>query len=185
MLLAQHGADIGTDLTWIIVWVLFAFAVTTFLVLSVAVVLRRWAAPGAWIVLAAILAATAVGVGAHHAHGLESNLVKRALDADAIAKQMHNCDVAVKYQMYHALAILGIGLLAMRKQSWLLCLATSAMLVGVAGFSGGLYAMVFDIAKLHWSIVPLGGLLMILGWIMLSAAGFCMACERPDASKGC
>jgi uncharacterized membrane protein YgdD (TMEM256/DUF423 family) len=99
---------------------------------------------------------------------------------------MRNCDVAVKYQMYHALAIFGIGLLLARSPRIVAVLgsiAAAVMLLGVAGFSGGLYAMVFDIAKLHWSIVPLGGGLMILGWLVLGAAGLCVATERPAANK--
>ena len=87
---------------------------------------------------------------------------------------MHNCDSAVKYQFYHALGILGAGILLTRSRGFsgfLLSAAALAMLLGVLGFSGGLYCTVFDIARLHWSIVPLGGLLMILGWIVLAIAG--------------
>jgi uncharacterized membrane protein YgdD (TMEM256/DUF423 family) len=128
-----------------------------------------------WILVAAMLGAGAVTIGAYHAHGLEKALAKRGLDAVALAKQMHNCDVAVKYQMYHALAIFGIALLLMRSDSILPSIAALLMLLGVVGFSGGLYAMVFDIAKLHWAVVPLGGLLMILGWLMLGVAGLFVA----------
>jgi uncharacterized membrane protein YgdD (TMEM256/DUF423 family) len=136
-----------------------------------------------WILVAALLGAGAVTIGAYHAHGLETALAKRGLDAAEIAKQMHNCDVAVKYQMYHALAIFGIGLLAarsLRGGAVVGSIAAGFMLLGVLGFSGGLYAMVFDIAKLHWAVVPLGGLMMILGWVMLAVAGFFVAPEQPD-----
>ena len=136
-----------------------------------------------WILIAALLGAGAVGIGAYHAHGLEKSLNERGLTADELAKQMHNCDVAVKYQMYHALAIFGIGVLLARSSHLVTVLGSIAaglMLVGVAGFSGGLYAMVFDLAKLHWSIVPLGGSLMILGWLMLGATGFCVTVDRPS-----
>jgi uncharacterized membrane protein YgdD (TMEM256/DUF423 family) len=61
-----------------------------------------------------------------------------------IAHQMHICDVAAKYQMYHALALLGIGILTLRSSSKLLTFAAILMLLGVVGFSGGLYADVFD-----------------------------------------
>jgi uncharacterized membrane protein YgdD (TMEM256/DUF423 family) len=130
----------------------------------------------AWIIVAALLGASAVAVGAYHAHGLEKSLTKHGVNAAEVAKQMHNCEVAVKYQMYHALAILGIGILLTRSGRAGTIVGSSAallMLLGVAGFSGGLYAMVFDIAHLHWAIVPLGGLLMILGWLALGIAGMC------------
>jgi uncharacterized membrane protein YgdD (TMEM256/DUF423 family) len=139
-----------------------------------------------WILIAALLGAGAVAIGAYHAHGLEKTLTERGLSVADVAKQMHNCDVAVKYQMYHALAIFGIGVLLVRNSrvvTTLGSIAASVMLLGVAGFSGGLYAMVFDIAKLHW-IVPLGGGLMILGWLALGAAGVCVTAERASPAKG-
>ncbi|MCA9269540.1 MAG: DUF423 domain-containing protein, partial [Planctomycetales bacterium] len=113
-----------------------------------------------WIATAALLGAAAVALGAYHAHGLESSLAKRGLEAAEVAKQMHNCETAVRYQMFHALAMLGVGSLLLRGPSLMLSLAAGMMLAGVIGFSGGLLAMVFSIAKLHWSIVPLGGLLL-------------------------
>jgi uncharacterized membrane protein YgdD (TMEM256/DUF423 family) len=83
--------------------------------------------------------------------------------------------------MYHALAILAIGILAAPRSSALLNIAAIAMLLGVIGFSGGLYCMVFDLANLHWSVVPLGGLLMIVGWVFLAFAGFTIAVDTRDA----
>ena len=138
----------------------------------------------AWIIVAALLGAGAVAIGAYHAHGLEKSLAKRGLDAAEVAKQMHNADVAVKYQMYHALAIFGIGSLLTRSGRAGTIVGSSAallMLLGVAGFSGGLYAMVFDLARLHWAVVPVGGLLMILGWLALGIAGcFVMVGKSPS-----
>ncbi len=128
-----------------------------------------------WIIIAAMLGAGAVTIGAYHAHGLEKSLEKRGLASTEIAKQMHNCDTAVKYQMYHALAIFGIALLLTQRPTTLGSVAAALMLLGIVGFSGGLYAMVFNVAKLHWSIVPLGGLMMILGWVMLGIAGLFVA----------
>ena len=135
-----------------------------------------------WILIAALLGAGAVGIGAYHAHGLEKMLIARGLAAADVAKQMNFCDVAVKYQMYHALAIFGIGLVLSRRCTWLGNIAAAAMLLGVVGFSGGLYAMVFNVGKLT-AIVPLGGGLMILGWLALGAAGLCVAHERLPSAK--
>ena len=166
-----------------------------------------------WIILAGLLGAASVTIGAYHAHGLEKSLEKRfargenepqyidksnrlyskTADKDEngrmsgeeiaawIQHLMHNCDTAVKYQFYHALAILGIGILLARRgvvASVLLNIAAIAMLVGVAGFSGGLYCVIFDIAKLHWSIVPLGGLAMIVGWLTLVFGGILLQVDE-------
>ena len=170
-----------------------------------------------WIILAGLLGAGAVTIGAYHAHGLEGSLQKRYVrgedDAEYISETsrlyrksadkdengrmngneiaahivylMHNCDTAVKYQFYHAFGILGAGILMTRNRGfcWFLLNASAlVMLLGVAGFSGGLYCTVFDIARLHWSIVPLGGLLMIVGWLILTFAGLFVSSEAPSHS---
>lgn len=124
-----------------------------------------------WIFLAGLLGAAAVTLGAYHAHGLQEMLEGKGLDAAEVAKQLHNCDVAVKYQMYHALALLGVGILLSRRGSLLLNVAGVIFLLGVAGFSGGLYFMVFDVAHLHWSVIPAGGALLILGWLLVAITG--------------
>ena len=134
-----------------------------------------------WILIAALLGAGAVAIGAYHAHGLDESLAQRGLDTAEVAKQMHNADTAVKYQMYHALAIFGIGLMVARRCTWLGSIAALLMLLGVIGFSGGLYADVFDIVRLSRAVVPIGGLLMILGWLTLGIAGMFIASESCDA----
>lgn len=99
---------------------------------------------------------------------------------------MDNCDTAVKYQFYHALAILGVGILLTRQRGVcgvLLNLAAVVMLLGVTGFSGGLYCTVFDVVKLHWAIVPLGGLMMIVGWLVLASAGLFVVPNKHSEVK--
>ena len=125
----------------------------------------RW-----WIVVAALLGASAVTLGAYHAHGLEKWLEDRGLESGEVDKQMRNCDVAVRYQLVHALALLGIGLLAGSGASRLVHASAALVLLGVVGFSGGLYVMVFAGQAIHWAIVPSGGLLLIVGWVMLAIA---------------
>jgi uncharacterized membrane protein YgdD (TMEM256/DUF423 family) len=121
-----------------------------------------------WIVIAGLLGAAAVGLGAFHAHGLNTMLEKRGDEPAKVAKRMHDCDVAVRYQMYHALALLAVGILAMRQPSVLLTSAGALLLLGVLLFSGGLYLIVFADNIVHWVIVPSGGLSMILGWVVLA-----------------
>jgi uncharacterized membrane protein YgdD (TMEM256/DUF423 family) len=54
------------------------------------------------------------------------------------------------------------------------------MLLGTVGFSGGLYSMVFADEIIHWSIVPIGGMLFILSWICLASSG--LAKDRSERS---
>ena len=123
-----------------------------------------------WILLAALLGASAVAIGAYHAHGLEDRLSKKGTMASEVRKKMDFCGTAVNYQMMHALALLGVGILATRSCSFMLHLAAVLLVAGILGFSGGLYCSVFEFAKLHWAVIPLGGLLMILGWLALAVA---------------
>ena len=132
-----------------------------------------------WILVAGLLGATGVTLGAYHAHGLEKALAARGLEGDEIDQQMHNCEVAVRHQMYHALALLGIGLLATQRGGGALNSAGSLFVMGVLLFSGGLYAMVFAGHMLHWAIVPSGGLLLIMGWLSLMIAAI-----RPGKAAG-
>jgi uncharacterized membrane protein YgdD (TMEM256/DUF423 family) len=127
--------------------------------------------PKIWLVLAGILGASGVALGAYHAHGLEGWLTKQGLDSAEIVKRLHNCEVGVRYQMYHALALVGVAILAFRGNYAGLTAAGMLFLLGMLLFSGGLYWSVFSAVKIHWSIVPGGGLLLIIGWLALAVAG--------------
>ena len=120
--------------------------------------------------LAGLLGATGVTVGAYHAHGLEKALNKRGLEESELRRQLKNCGIAVRYTMYHALALVGIGLLKLQKTSKLLSFAAAAMLTGWLLFCGGLFAMVAGVDQ-HWAIIPTGGLAFIVGWSCLAFAG--------------
>ena len=126
--------------------------------------------PRAVLFLAGLLGAVGVTVGAYHAHGLEKALTKRGLDPSELQRQLNNCGIAVRYTMYHALALLGIGLLKLCNTSKLLSFSVSAILTGWLLFCGGLFAMVAGFNQ-HWAIVPTGGLALIVGWSCLAFAG--------------
>lgn len=118
--------------------------------------------------LAGVLGASGVGMGAYQAHGLEKALIHRGLEEPEVARQLHNCEVGVRYQMFHALALLGVAALHVAKCGRLLSLAVGLFTAGVVMFSGGLYLPVFAGSILHWAIVPLGGLLLIGGWVFVA-----------------
>ena len=130
------------------------------------------------LVAAGVLGALAVSIGAYHAHGLEQSLVRGQLMPDQVAQKMDQCDVAVRYQMYHTLALLGIGVLYRHGNRTGLSIAAWSFLLGVTMFSGPLYVIVFTALQPHWSIVPTGGVLFIVGWIALAAAGL----ARPEGN---
>ena len=126
-----------------------------------------------WLVCGALLGGTAVALGAYRAHGLETRLKAEAADdaaKAAIDKRLADCETAVRYQMFHALALLIVGGLAERRGSKLLSAAAACFLLGTLLFCGPLFlASLFDV-HLHWAVIPSGGALLILGWAVLSLA---------------
>ncbi len=123
-----------------------------------------------WIVSGAILAGAAVAAGAIGTHFLKEKL--HLPDAE-----LETYDVAVRYQMAHALALILIGLLSARQPSRWTAVAGGAFLFGIVVFSGGLYAWVFTGLRPFVLVVPLGGFAWILGWVSL-AVGAVTANEK-------
>jgi uncharacterized membrane protein YgdD (TMEM256/DUF423 family) len=112
--------------------------------------------PNRWIAIGALLGAAGVALGAFGAHGLEG---------------LANHETAVRYQMWHALAIVVVGIvLGIRPSPWWNA-AGWAFLAGVVIFSGLLYVLVLAGPSWRWlgAIVPIGGLSLIAGWILLAA----------------
>ena len=124
-----------------------------------------------WLVVGALLAGAAVALGAYQAHGLQGWLERSGATADQVVRRLQNAEVAVRYQMFHALGLLALGQWLASHPSRLLQVAAGLLVCGVAGFSGGLYLIVFAGTPWHWAIVPGGGLLLIAGWC-LAAVGF-------------
>lgn len=116
------------------------------------------------ILFAAVLGGLAVVLGAFAAHGL-----KAKLDANSLSV----FETAVKYQFYHALALL--LLVAIKEQvaeKWLKY-SSNCFLIGIVLFSGSLYLLsTASITGFSASwlgpITPLGGLFFIIGWTSLA-----------------
>ncbi|MDZ4818788.1 MAG: DUF423 domain-containing protein [Planctomycetota bacterium] len=111
----------------------------------------------------AILGCLAVLIGAFGAHGLKDYLaeVNRAADYET----------AVRYQFYHAIALVLTGILMMHatRSTWLK-VASICFLLGTVIFSGMLYALVFSGITWLGAIVPIGGVLLVVGWIALGVS---------------
>lgn len=120
-----------------------------------------------FLIIGTILAGLAVALGAFGAHGL-----KKLVNADTVASYQ----TGVQYQVYHALAIIMIGILAERISNSFINYAGFLFIGGIVLFSGSLYllasfrAMNKIIPNIIYPITPLGGLFFILGWIMLLVA---------------
>ena len=125
---------------------------------------------GFWLLTAGLLGAAGVGLGAFEAHGLERMLGEWGIPSEEIAERRHNCEVAVRYQMLHALAFLGLAIAARTHGGRWLQVAGAAWLVGTVLFSGMLYVLVFTGNRSIVHLIPFGGLLQILGWLALAVA---------------
>ena len=112
--------------------------------------------------LGSLLGGLGVALGAFGAHGLRRRISPERLET---------FETGVRYQIYHALALLAAALLA----EWLpgARLAAAAgwlFLAGVALFSGSLYLLVFTGQRRWGAVAPLGGLAFIAGWACLALA---------------
>ena len=113
--------------------------------------------------LACIFAALAVGFGAFAAHGLKNIL------SNATIVIFETC---VKYQFYHAFALLGAGILYKDFNKKWIQLASNLFLVGILIFSSSLYLLCFS-KQFNWginwlgAITPIGGVFFILGWMFM------------------
>lgn len=118
--------------------------------------------------LASVLGAIGVGVGAMAAHSLPKQLEQRGLAPEVIAKKLEQCELGVRYQMIHVLAVAFIAF-SMRGGSCKLLLGAAVLfLLGILCFSGGLYSIAIADQIIHWSIVPLGGSTLIAAWLCLA-----------------
>ncbi|MBI1317976.1 MAG: DUF423 domain-containing protein [Candidatus Hydrogenedens sp.] len=112
--------------------------------------------------IAAALGFSAVALGAFAAHGLKSRLSPEFL---AIF------EVGVRYQFYHALALLALSLApAALWQSRLTPAAGWAWIVGVLIFSGSLYLLALTDTRWLGAITPIGGVAFLAGWLLLFLA---------------
>ncbi|MDB5233265.1 MAG: hypothetical protein JWR44_258 [Hymenobacter sp.] len=112
--------------------------------------------------LAALLGGLGVAIGAFGAHALHDMLVKTG--------RLDTFETAVRYQFYHVVALLAIGALWAARPELRLGTTAGLLLGGIVVFSGSLYALCFTgITKLG-AVAPIGGLLLLAGWVSLALA---------------
>jgi uncharacterized membrane protein YgdD (TMEM256/DUF423 family) len=107
----------------------------------------------------ALVAGLAVAIGAFGAHALQ-NLLLATGRADTF-------DTAVRYQMYHALALLFLGLAAAHYPQKILLWVGRLFIAGIIIFSGSLYLLCLLQLPILGAITPIGGVCFISGWLLL------------------
>jgi len=138
------------------------------------------------LLIGALLGALSVTFGAFGAHGMPDYLKKQGRSERLVEKRLGDWEVASRYLMYHALAVVGCGLLAHSRPSRSLNVAVWFFILGALIFSGFLYVLVLTERTILGAIVPIGGLLMIFGWLALAYAGggYCSAeCRQPPLKE--
>lgn len=111
----------------------------------------------------ALFGFSGVAAGAFGAHAL-----KTRLEPDALAV----FDTAVRYHVLHALALFGSSWTA---QQWPGRSANASAILfclGIVLFSGSLYALTLSGVRVLGALTPVGGVLLLLGWLALAVAAY-------------
>ena len=116
-----------------------------------------------WIAIAALNLACAVILGAFGAHGLK---------ARASIDQLAWWQTATDYFFYHALGLLLIGICMRVLPQFKLKASFLCIQFGILLFSGSLYIMALGLPRILGAITPIGGALMIVGWLLLAWQAF-------------
>ena len=116
-----------------------------------------------WIGISALNLALAVVLGAFGAHGLKKI---------ASPEQLTWWHTATDYFFYHALGLVVLGIISEVIPQ--LPIKTSFLLIqiGIFFFCGSLYIMALGLPRILGAITPIGGALMILGWLVLAWNAF-------------
>jgi len=128
------------------------------------------------LILGSVFGFFAIAIGAFAAHGLKPKISVQA---------MQSFETGVRYQMYHALLLLIIGNIGgvSEKNKKIIFYLIS---VGVLFFSGSIYALATNTLttidfKVIGFITPLGGLLLIIAWLILLINFVKIAMNRINA----
>lgn len=124
--------------------------------------MARW-----FVFLGAVNGLLSVALGAFGAHALRGRIT---------ADQLTVFQTAVQYHQIHALALLAVGLLALRQPSPWLRSSGWLMFCGILLFSGSLYLLVLTGMRGLGMITPFGGGALLLAWLALCIG----ALRRPS-----
>ncbi|WDG81614.1 DUF423 domain-containing protein [Pseudomonas chlororaphis] len=116
-----------------------------------------------FLMLAAFFGFTGVALGAFAAHGLKNRLS---------AEYLAIFHTGVTYQLVHALALLGVALLATQIPGRLVTWAGASFAIGILLFSGSLYLLTLTGFSKLGIVTPFGGLAFLIGWLCLGLAAW-------------
>lgn len=121
------------------------------------------------LILAGLFGAWAVAAGAYAAHGLTA-----AMGPELAERAVSLWTTASHYQMVHAVMLAVVAELRQRAERYgkLLTAAGSCFAVGCLLFPGALYGLGWWGPSLLGAVAPVGGLSLVLGWLLLCVAGF-------------
>lgn len=129
--------------------------------------------PSTWLACGALLAGLSVSAGAFGAHWLTGRLRDdSSLSEKEVNRRLEIFDTAARYQMYHAIGVILVGLMSVRSSSPGLTAAGWLFVGGIAIFCGCLYAMGLGAPRLLGAVVPIGGASLIIGWLCLAVAAW-------------
>ena len=111
--------------------------------------------------LGAILGFIGVAAGAFGAHALRDRLP---------ADMLQVFETGARYQLMHALALVGVALAGTRSAGRALATAGWMFAAGIVLFSGSLYALALTGTRAWGAVTPLGGLCLLAGWAALAVA---------------
>jgi uncharacterized membrane protein YgdD (TMEM256/DUF423 family) len=135
----------------------------------------------AWLAIGTVCCGLSVALGAFAAHGLDGFFAKKyagaeprsvaGMEVPRAVKYLDDFKTGARYQMYHGLGILAVGILlpssgrprALKAAAW-------CFLLGNILFAGGLYVYTISGLRIVGMIPPpIGGTLFIIGWICFTA----------------
>lgn len=112
-----------------------------------------------FLISGSVLAGLGVAIGAFGAHALKAILES--------TNRVATFETGVKYQIYHAIALLILGILLQRVDHKFFVWSGYSFMVGVLLFSGSLFILSISGVTKWGMVTPLGGVGFILGWLFL------------------
>lgn len=103
----------------------------------------------------------AVLLGAFGAHALKGSVTPERLAV---------FETGVRYQMFHALALIGASFIPVSRRSRFYTPAIFCLTAGMVLFSGSLYTLVLTDVRAWGAVTPAGGLLFLSGWLCLAVS---------------
>ncbi len=111
-------------------------------------------------IIGAISAFVSVVAGAYGSHGLKGKIS---------AEMLATFEIAVRYQMYHALGLIAVCFASIQWPGRLMFLAGCLFIAGTVLFCGAIYLYCLSGTKWFGPLTPIGGAILMAGWLCLAA----------------